>query len=463
MQTLLIEGQSRQPFQGRFVVPGDKSIAQRVLLLAAMAQGETVVEGVPANFDCQSMLGVISKLGAQVCDLGGGRVRIVGWGQRGPEAVEEPIDCGNSGTCMRLTAGVLSMSAHTYTLIGDPSLKKRSMRSLVQLLSQFGAQLETLGENDCPPLRVRGTRSGLEGEFQPLEFTKLTVQLPTSSAQLKTAALLAALSRGNIELTVREPFKSRDHSEILLRELGYKLREHPLADGGHEVTLKVGSCLVPALGKYRVFGDPSSAAFLIALALLRPHSHIVVDYLNINPTRMGFYAIARRMGANICARYNNRFYGELVGGITADYSHLQGVEVQASEVPLCLDEVPLLAVLASRARGVTRIRGAETVRHKESDRISSTLQELAKLGIRSTEHVDGFDLWGQMGEAPRPEKDAGQTEPILLQAHGDHRVAMSLGVAACLVHRPVQLEGFECAAISYPEFWETLKRMMVIL
>ncbi|MGM9998379.1 MAG: 3-phosphoshikimate 1-carboxyvinyltransferase [Candidatus Bruticola sp.] len=462
---LLIDNQSKKPFRGRFFVPGDKSIGQRALILAAMAEGDSIVSGISDAADCLSVVKVLRRLGA-VIEIKGKNAHVTGWGDKGPAIVNEPLDCGNSGACMRFISGILAVSSGIYTLIGDESLSQRPMDKLADVLEKFGAKVECLGVKNCAPLRITGCfhpdNKEWAAQHSAVENCSLEIETNNASAQLKTAAMLAALSLGgSFKLTLTEPLKSRDHSEIMLRKLGFKVNEENLPDGRHRVIFSVlGSRIKPF--QYCVFGDPSSAAFLVALAVMKPHSHIVIDRLVINPTRVGFFNILKRMNANICARFSNYSYGEMIGGITADYSHLKGVEVRPKDIPLCIDEIPLLAIIASRSQGVTKVRGAYQLRQKESDRISMTLRELKKLGIESQEYDDGFDIVGlpeyKLDMKVRQSKNkTDKIEPIRLDAHGDHRLAMSLGVAACVYRRPIEIVGAELCAVSFPDFWNILK------
>ena len=461
---LLIENQSKKPFRGRFFVPGDKSIGQRALIFAAMAEGESVINGVSNAADCLSVVNVLRQLGANI-EIKDNRIATVtGWGSKGPAQVDEPLDCGNSGACMRFISGLLAASSGVYVLIGDESLSERPMDRLAAVLEKFGAKVECLGKNNCAPLRITGCfhKDNLEWakEHNAIKDNCVEIETKSASAQLKTAALLAALSMGNVKLTLTEPLKSRDHSEIMLRKLGFKVKEQNLPDGQHKIIFSANGNKIKGF-QYNVYGDPSSAAFLIALAVMKPHSHIVIDHLVINPTRIGFFNILRRMNAKICARFSNYNYGEMVGGITVDYSHLKGVDVRPKDIPLCIDEIPLLAVIASKAYGITRVRGAYQLRQKESDRISMTLRELEKLGVKSKEYEDGFDIIGlrpeEENDISTADKESESCEPITLDAHGDHRLAMSLGVAACIYKRPIKIVGAQCCAVSFPSFWNILR------
>lgn len=461
---LLIENQSKKPFRGRFFVPGDKSIGQRALILAAMAEGESVINGVSNAADCLSVVNVLRQLGASI-ELKDNRIATVkGWGAEGPAEIEEPLDCGNSGACMRFISGLLAATSGIYVLIGDESLSQRPMDRLAAVLEQFGAKVECLGKNNCAPLRITGRlhpdNKIWAQEHSAIRDNCVEIETKSASAQLKTAAMLATLAIGNLKLTLTEPLKSRDHSEIMLRKLGFKVKEQNLADGQHKIIFAVNGTRIKGF-QYNVYGDPSSAAFLIALAVMKPHSHIVIDRLVINPTRVGFFNVLKRMNAKICARFSNYNYGEMVGGITVDYSHLKGVDVRPKDIPLCIDEIPLLAVIASKAYGVTRVRGAYQLRQKESDRISMTLRELEKLGVKSKEYDDGFDIIGlqpkEENDVLAIDKEQENLEPVVLDAHGDHRLAMSLGVAACIYKRPIKIIGAQCCAVSFPSFWNILK------
>ncbi|MBQ7501483.1 3-phosphoshikimate 1-carboxyvinyltransferase [bacterium] len=450
-QNLIIDGRKYRHFKHLFAVPGDKSLAQRAIMLASMAEGESVIHGLPDSQDVRSVCEVMKCLGADIKLYGIGSVKIVGWGKNGPAPYDKPLNCGNSATCMRLTAGILASSAHTYTLVGDESLSRRPMQRLADVLNRLGAKAVCSAEGTAPMTvsgyksPEAGRRGGTDRETEVLE-----IDLKVASAQMKTALLWAACSRPELELRITEPYRSRNHSEIMLEMLGVSIKTEVLDNGSHAVSMKGIEGLKGF--KYRVLGDVSSAAYITALAVCCPHSHIGIDNLCINPTRMGFFSILHRMGARVCARYAKSAFGELIGGVTADYSAMRGTDVAPKEVPTCLDELPLLAVVASVAKGVTRVRGAAELRIKESDRISATLSELAKLGIMSKEYEDGFDIIGGSGLSEEA-KMASAENPIAVNSHGDHRLAMCLGTAACITGVCVRVEDIKCCKVSFPEFW----------
>jgi 3-phosphoshikimate 1-carboxyvinyltransferase len=404
--------------------PGDKSIAHRALLLNALARGGARVANLPPGADVVATISALQALGARVEPSGPAVVRVeggAGW------RAEGPVDCANSGTTARILLGVLAArAANTVTLTGDLSLRGRPMDRVVAPLRAMGARIEFAVQEGRLPVTVEG--HGLEGR---------THRLPVASAQVKTALLVAGLAaRG--ETTVEEPVLSRDHSERLLAAMGAAL-----ARDGRRATIRPGPLEAIDVD---VPGDFSSAAPFLALAAARRGSEAVVEDVGLNPTRVGFLAILERMGALVETEVVAAA-PEPRGSVRVAGSGLVAVEVGPDEVPLAIDELPLVAVLATQAEGVTRVRGAAELRVKESDRIEAMALGLRAMGARVETTGDGFAIEG-------PSRLRGAA----LDARGDHRIAIALAVAALLAEGPSRLAGEEWVEVSYPSFFADLAR-----
>ena len=402
-------------------VPGDKSVTHRAYLIATRAQGETLVEGALRARDTDATLQLCRDLGAQV-DAHGEVVRI-----RPPARLAEPagvLDCQNAGTLLRLALGLLAGAGVFAALTGDDSLRGRPMLRVVEPLRRLGARIEGRRGGDLAPLCV--LQAPLEGRDVPL---------PLPSAQVKSAMLLAALdAAGSTRLTDLRP--TRDHTERMLREFGAEVREEP---GSLEVP---GGQELRSPGRVAVPGDFSHAAFLFAAAALAEGGEALVRDVGLNPGRTGMLAVLRRMGADVEVRPHGGGL-EPLGDVRVRRGTLQGVDIEAEEVPALIDELPALAALALCADGTTTVRGASELRVKETDRIRA-LAELARaLGGQLEESPDGFRIAG------RPRLPGG-----VAQSLGDHRIAMAAAVLSLRCAEGVAIEGAEAAAVSFPGFYE---------
>jgi 3-phosphoshikimate 1-carboxyvinyltransferase len=407
-------------------VPGDKSITHRALLFSALARGTSHVGGALTSLDARSTARVLRQLGAQISPLRDGvTVRATGKGRlRAPAGV---LDCGNSGTTARLLLGLLAGHTIRATLTGDASLRRRPMRRVTVPLSRMGARFEE-AEGDGLPLTVRG------GALAPLRY-----EMPVSSAQIKSAILLAGLA-GDVEVDVREPHgRSRDHTERILRAFGYEV----IDDDGW-VGFRPGGRIEPF--ELQVPGDPSSAAFLAGAAILADDGELRISRVGVNPTRTGFLAVLRRMGATVSTEALTEHFGEPVADLIARPAPLQETEVTAAEIPALIDEIPLLAVLASRAAGTTVFRGVGELRVKESDRLSLIADNLRAVGGRA--EVAGDDLFVEGVTLP----PAG-----FVRSKGDHRMAMAFAVLGTVAGARVRVDDMACAAVSFPRFTEALR------
>ncbi|HET9948859.1 MAG TPA: 3-phosphoshikimate 1-carboxyvinyltransferase [Longimicrobiales bacterium] len=423
----------------RVRVPGDKSLTQRALLLAALADGESRLSGLLHGGDAASTAGALRALGVSIGDLprDGSAVRVRGVGLDGLRAPAKELDLGNSGTGTRLLMGALAGTCASVTLTGDASLRARPMARVTEPLSRMGARFEELEKPGRLPITVHGAH--------PL--ATLEWRSSVASAQVKSALLLAGLT-GSAEVGVTEPRRSRDHTERMLRSLGVGLEEGP-AEGGWRVHLARPPARLDPLD-FEVPGDVSSAAFLLALAVLGGAGpSLTVEHVGLNPTRTAFLDVLRRMGARVEVEPDRGAWGEEpVGAVTAGPAELVAVQVGADEVPGVIDELPLVAALGARARGVTSIRGAEELRAKESDRIAAMVENLRALGVRAEEHRDGLDVEGTA--APLRGR---------VRTRGDHRIAMAFGVLGAVGPNQIEVDDHAAAAVSFPGFWSMLERL----
>jgi 3-phosphoshikimate 1-carboxyvinyltransferase len=418
-------------------VPGDKSISHRYALLAALASGETTIRNYAPGGDCASTLDCLAALGVSVRpapsdETGSPAVTIQGRGLRGLAASAAPLDCGNSGSTMRMLAGVVAAHPFRSTLIGDRSLSRRPMGRIMLPLSRMGARFEA-ADGDRPPLTVIG------GELDAIDFVP---EVP--SAQVKSAVLLAGLqARGRSRVTEQTP--TRDHTERALAAFGVSVDRT-----GPSISIPGGQPLAALCA--RVPGDLSSAAFPLAAAAALPGSDVTVDDVGVNETRTGFLNVLRRFGIDVEVEATGQWQGEPVGRVRvrtagAQAGDLPYLEIGRDDVPAIIDELPVLAALAT-AHGELRVTGASELRVKESDRITSLVEGLRALGADADELPDGFHI-----RRGRPLSGG------VVQAHGDHRLAMAFAICALTARAPVTIVGAEAAAVSYPAFFRDLERL----
>jgi 3-phosphoshikimate 1-carboxyvinyltransferase len=412
---------------GHIAVPGDKSISHRAVLIGAIAEDETTVAGFGRSADTEATVAAVRNLGVEVEEDEVDLVRVAGRGLRGLTAPDEPIDCGNSGTTLRLLPGILAAQEGRFELTGDESLRSRPVERVAKPLGQMGAAVETA--NGRPPLVVEGGR--------PLRGIRY--ELPVASAQVKSCVLLAGLYAAG-QTTVVEPVATRDHTEILLAAAGARLRRSP-----HRVS--VGPAERLSLGRVDVPGDFSAAAPFIVAATLLSGSELTIHDVGLNPTRTGLLDVLGRMGARITVFNRRRLGGEPAGDLEVRDAELVATTVEADEVPALIDELPLLALAAACARGETVVRGAAELRVKETDRIESVSTSLKALGVRIAERDDGF---GVRGVPTRP-KGGG------MDTRGDHRLAIMGAVAGLVSREGVRLKGEEAVAVSFPGFFDLLE------
>jgi len=410
---------------GELTPPGDKSLSHRALLFAALAEGTSVIRGLNPGADVASTRTVLEALGTAIARHGD---TVTVEGRRGRfVAPGEPLDCGNSGTTMRLFAGALAGQAFGVTLTGDGSLSRRPMERVAAPLREMGAAVETTGGH--APVRIEGR--ALRGA---------NVVSPVSSAQVKSAVVIAGLFAEGTT-TIVEPMRSRDHTERMLVAMGADLRVE-----GNSVAVSPGKTLRSI--DFTVPGDPSAAAFFVCAAAALPGSRLLVRNMGLNPSRVGFLRVLERMGAAFEVRDHGEVCGEPAGDLEVTGRTLRGTTIEAEEIPSLVDEIPALSIIAASAGTPTIVRGAAELRVKETDRLSALAQGLEALGAEVREQPDGLELGG-----------TGFTSGGTIDARGDHRIAMSFALASFFAPERVVVNGAETAAISDPGFWETLERL----
>jgi 3-phosphoshikimate 1-carboxyvinyltransferase len=413
---------------GTVRAPGDKSITHRALLLAALGKGLSHVGGALTSLDARSSARVLRQLGAEISPLRKGEVL----GIRGRGRFRAPgrtLDCGNSGTTTRLLLGLLAGHRFPVTLTGDASLRRRPMRRVTLPLTEMGARFEER-RGDGLPLTVRG------GKLRPIRYA-----MPVSSAQVKSALLLAGLT-GEVAVDVLEPNgPSRDHTERMLQAFGYEVGER---DGWIE--FRPGGRIEPF--DIQVPGDPSSAAFLVGASVLAEGGELRIASVGVNPTRTGFLRVLERMGAPVTVEASDTSFGEPVADLITRPAALRRTEVAAGEIPGLIDEIPMLAVLASRADGETVFRDVGELRVKESDRLGLIAENIRAVGGKAEVH--GEDLHVEGVESPPRGR---------VRTAADHRIAMAFAVLGTLPGARIAIDDIACAAVSFPGFPETLRRI----
>jgi len=411
--------------RGHIAVPGDKSVSHRSVLLGAIAEGETTVRGFGRSADTESTIAAVRALGATVHDDDVDTLRVEGSGLRGLREPVEPIDCGNSGTTFRLLAGILAGQRGRFELAGDESLSRRPMERIAEPLRLMEARVETT--DGTPPLTIEG------GELKGIRY-----ELPVASAQVKSCVLLAGLYAAG-RTTVVEPLPTRDHTELMLEAAGVTVRRH-------QRRISVGPAERLRLGEVVVPGDFSAAAPFVVAASLLPGSELTIHDVGLNPRRTGLLDVLARMGARITIFHRHKSGGEPAGDLEVRSAELTATAVTAEEVPLLVDELPLFALAAACARGVSKVEGARELRVKETDRIETVTSSLRGVGVRIAETEDGFAVRGV------PTRFRGGS----IDSRGDHRIAM-LGAVAGLVSRDgVELGDPQAVAVSFPGFFELL-------
>ncbi|MFQ5846454.1 MAG: 3-phosphoshikimate 1-carboxyvinyltransferase [Candidatus Methylomirabilales bacterium] len=428
-QQLRIRGGARG-LQGRLSVPGDKSISHRAIILGALADGCTEISGCLMSGDCTRTLEAVRALGVEVKGGEGEPLRIYGKGLRGLREAGDVLDCGNSGTTLRLLSGVLAGQPFLSVLTGDASLRRRPMDRVIVPLRQMGGEIWGRAQNTLPPLVLRGRV--LRG---------ITYRTPIASAQVKSAILLAGLFAEG-RTTIVEPVTSRDHTERMLEAWG-----QPVERGEREVS--INPCGTLKAAPISVPGDFSSAAFFLVAGLILPDSDLTLEGVGFNPTRTGLVEVLRAMGGAVQVLPHGESAGEPRANLHVRSGPLRGVRIGGDLIPRLIDEIPVLGMAAACAEGKTVIRGAAELRVKESDRIRSLAIELNRMGVQTEELEDGLIIHGGQG-----------LRGARCESHGDHRMAMALTVAGLRAEGETTVLDTGCISTSFPGFVETLQRFL---
>ncbi len=421
--------QGSRKLRGTVELPPDKSISHRSAMFAAIAEGESRIENYSDAADPQSTLSCLKQLGVQV-ESSDGYVRIQGVGRNGLQNPEQDLDCGNSGTTMRLLSGILSGAGVKCRLTGDESLSKRTMKRIITPLNSMGAKIE-----------------GRDGEYAPLQIERgegirgIRYPLPIASAQLKSAVLLAGLFADK-ETEIIETVPSRDHTERLLRL--------PVEVSGNTTFIRSNRNHPLPRQNYRIPGDFSAAAFWLVAGSIHPDAEIVLEDMGLNPSRTAALQILQQMGADIEIAVKEDQFDEPMGTVTVRSSGLRAVKLDPSLIPNCIDELPILMVAMCFAEGRSEITGASELRHKETDRLHAMERLLSAAGEKFEMRADGIVIQGQGSHIP---------ENTVYDSEHDHRIAMSAAVMALMADGVSKIEHAECTAISYPGFWSDLDRL----
>ena len=431
-QTQLIINQKAKSLQGAISIPGDKSISHRALMLGAIASGETIIEGLLLGEDPRSTAKCFQAMGAKISPLNSEKVVVQGVGDCLLREPMDVLDAGNSGTTMRLMLGLLASQANKFfTVTGDSSLRSRPMSRVIKPLQQMGAVIYGRNNHQNAPLAVVGQN------LKPIHYHS-----PIASAQVKSCILLAALMTEG-RTTVTEPALSRDHSERMLQAFGASLE---IDRDTNSVTIE-GTAQLQGQ-KVIVPGDISSAAFWLVAGAITPNSELTITNVGINPTRTGILEALQMMNAHISIINEREAAGEPVADLIVQTSNLKGCTIEGDIIPRLIDEIPILAVAACFAKGTTTIKDAAELRVKESDRLAVMATELGKMGAKITEFADGMEIVG-----------GNPLQGIETDSYTDHRIAMSLAIAALNAQGETKIDRAEAISISYPTFTNTLENI----
>jgi len=414
--------------RGSVTLPGDKSISHRYAMLAGIAEGPSRLENYSTGADCASTLGCMRSLGVawerkeNVFEVQGRGLALT--------APTRPLDCGNSGSTMRMLSGIVAGQKFASEMVGDESLSRRPMERVIKPLTAMGAQIES--QEGKPPLRITG--AGLKG---------IDYKMPVASAQVKTCLLFAGLLAEG-ETRIEEPLRTRDHGEVALRAFGAQLQRQ-----GNQVRIRGGQKLRGL--EARIPGDLSSAAFFLCAAALFPGSQLTIPHLLMNPTRARLLDVLIQLGLHISVTQVEEIHGEMVGSLQVEGGRLTGTTIAGADSATLIDEIPVLAAIAPYTEQGIEVRDAKELRVKESDRIAAIAANLRLMGAQVEEHEDGLTIPG--GQILRGAE---------LDSFGDHRIAMAFAVAALRAHGETLIRGAEAAAISYPAFFETLEELVEV-
>ncbi|MDO5126397.1 MAG: 3-phosphoshikimate 1-carboxyvinyltransferase [Eubacteriales bacterium] len=413
---------------GELTVPGDKSISHRSIMLGSIAKGTTAVRGFLQGADCLSSIACFRRMGVQIQN-DGDLVTVKGLGLRGLKAPADTLDVGNSGTTTRLMSGILAAQNFTCRVNGDASIQKRPMKRIMTPLSMMGADIKSELNNDCAPLIITGSK--LHG---------IAYDSPVASAQVKSAILFAGLYADGIT-SVTEPAVSRNHTELMFESFGVDIKTN-----GRTATVTPASELYAQ--EIEVPGDISSAAYFIAAGLITPNSCVTIKNVGVNKTRDGILRVCEMMGANIKLESKGGGVGEPVADITVSTTSLHGCEIGGDIIPTLIDEIPIIAIMAATAKGDTIIKDAAELKVKESNRIDVMVSNLSAMGASIEATDDGMIIHG--GKA---------LHGATIDSKLDHRIAMSFAVASLIADGETEILGSECVDISYPTFYEDLRRL----
>lgn len=422
----MLRVQRASQINGTVRVPGDKSISHRAVMFGALAEGTTSIEGFLPGADCLSTISCFRKMGIEI-EQDKDRVTVHGQGWYGLQEPSQHLYVGNSGTTIRLMAGILATQPFHSVMEGDESIAKRPMRRVIGPLRQMGAKIDGRKDGEYTPLSIRG------GELQGISY-----QSPVASAQIKSAILLAGMQANGVT-SVTEPHLSRDHTERMLQAFGVKLVRDGLTvsiEGGQK--LKGRAIQVP--------GDISSAAYMIAAVMMVPGSSLLIENVGINPSRTGILDVVDRMGGKIEPINERVVNEEPVADLLVTYSELQGIEISGDIIPRLIDEIPVIAVMATQAGGRTVIKDAEELKVKETDRIATVVSELSKLGAKIIATEDGMII-----EGPTPLKGA------VIDSFGDHRIGMAMAIAGLAAEGETLIENDDAILVSFPGFPDVLQ------
>lgn len=414
--------------RGEITVPGDKSISHRAVMLGSLAKGTTEVTNFLQGADCLSTISCFKAMGITI-DNKNDTVTLKGNGITGLKEPHNTLDVGNSGTTIRLMSGILSAQDFEVTVTGDDSIKRRPMKRIISPLSMMGANIESINHNDCAPLHIKGSK-----------LSAIHYNSPVSSAQVKSSVLLAGLYADD-KTSVTEPYVSRNHTELMLRQFGVEV-----------TTEGTTATVTPSSGfdgqKISVPGDISSAAYFIVAGLIVPNSEIVIKNVGINPTRNGIIEVCKQMGANISLENISNTIGEPTADIIVKSSELTGITIGGSIIPTLIDELPVIALLACQAKGKTIIKDASELKVKESNRIDVMVHNLTLMGADVVATEDGMIINGGR-----------ELHGATIESKMDHRIAMTFAIAGLVSDGETHINHSECVDISYPNFYSDLLRL----
>ncbi|WP_078553286.1 3-phosphoshikimate 1-carboxyvinyltransferase [Bacillus alkalicellulosilyticus] len=423
-----VQAVNEKGLNGTLTVPGDKSISHRAVMFGAIAEGITTVEGFLPGEDCLSTISCFQKLGVTI-EQNGDKVEIEGKGYEGLQEPQDILDVGNSGTTTRLMMGILATLPFHSVIIGDESIAKRPMSRVTNPLREMGAQIDGRDNGNLTPISIRG------GHTKGISY-----QSKVASAQVKSCILLAGLQSEG-ETSVTEPHRSRDHTERMLSAFGVPVKRDGLTTsvrGGQ--TLTAQHIVVP--------GDISSAAFLLVAGSIVPNSKITLENVGVNPTRTGIIDVLQQMGARLEISNQRIVNDEPVADLTISTSELQGIEISGDIIPRLIDEIPVIALLATQATGTTVIKDAEELKVKETNRIDTVVSQLKKLGASIEATDDGMIIHGKT-----------ELHGANVSSFGDHRIGMAMAIAGCITKGQVTIENSDAIAVSYPNFFEHLRTL----